>query len=158
MLFRDIASNLDINIKPTFLRLYYFNIFKKYQAIKKGSPEASQWPLYEIFDNLYSKRNTDPENSCDIIEYTTSPINEIEFDDVEEKMDSSVDALQFIAENFNEICKLCLNLKDDLVQLKDDPESVEKINLLFFTSVSLRIFGLSSFFLQIFHYFSLMKN
>lgn len=128
---RQISQSLKLNVTPEFLKLNYYNLLKKYKFLSKRKKRSGvQWFYYKEFDKYYNK----PAVQCDIEEESLIQEN---FEVIYEatNLENSEEKMQFLADNFMDICKVCLEESNTLNSIESS-DLINKMNFLFFDDVS----------------------
>lgn len=122
---------LKLNVTPEFLKFTYYNLLKKYKFLcKRNRSNEIQWFYYNKFDKYYGQPT---------VNHELEPETLVQ-EDFEAIHDSDSDEnMQYLADNFMDICKICLEKNSVLNYIEScEKELINKLNFLFLYDVSFK--------------------
>ncbi len=111
-----IAQQMQLEIDPKVLEKNYYEMFSRYMFLKEQGTEnpEKEWKLFGVFDESLNNEK-----------------------DEESETDRNV---RLVAENFNAICKICLDVEaGDLLLVEAGSEVAEKINVALFEKEAMEL-------------------
>lgn len=142
--FRNISDDLEINISPETLNVYYNELLSNYQEVKVIRQNDNDLNVscqyFQEFDEIYAEDYEVCED-YEVVDETTADNAQIKEEYTQEVTDSTreinEEQLLTIASNFMRTCKFCLKQSKE-EHLRNVTESMaEKINYVLHENVSI---------------------